>query len=508
MRPRLFLRSLKSRHHSLYTRRFGSQPSSTQRISLKLSTKVPKRTVIEELGRHLANLPRASINAQGGENSDYQHEVAIFASRDFATWLGDENFISGLLGTLFKSNANGKLHSRDLNVLYAVTDGLTPKQVFSEPQTGLSLLYSSANSILPGLWDSDDFGSNVNQDREASVSFLSNPLPRDTRSLEITLPLANTVFQNGRRSTLFASKWQQGDNGIITRTLIQEKRAQKIRPHANSADHTNPILPLLPLTPPRKIIAGLGNIVRQVEVDGSTVPASKELEGLIPRVFDARSKRDQSYSPGPIGVWCWVIPPHVVEKQNLLSLKVFQAESSQSEADVSLEAVGTFSELISSGCRLHKILSGGGGWGLKQGLLSLDPETNYSLPDQDDVEMFIKAFQERDSPNPSEGLVTPGSYLMFCIEPHCTIKEIGSSQQISPATVLGVAPNNDQELDAGNLSDKQVDIVDDHFGVISKTGLFLKALPHMTGINDTDKSARQPQAFTTKVDFPRASFVL
>ena len=97
---------------------------------------------------------------------------------------------------------------------------------------------------------------------------------------------------------------------------------------------------------------------------------------------------------------------------------------------------------------------------------------------------------------------------MFCIEPHCTIKEIGSSQQISPATVLGVAPNNDQELDARNLSGKEVDIIDDHFGVVSKTGLFLKALPHITGINDANKPAEHPQAFTTKVDFPRASFVL
>ncbi|KAI0840686.1 hypothetical protein F5Y06DRAFT_228355 [Hypoxylon sp. FL0890] len=507
MRPRILIRSPLRRHHALYARRFGSQPSSTQKISLTLPAKVPKRVVVEELNRHLANSPGISINTRGGKDPDSQHGAAIFASRDFAPWLGDENFVSALLETLFRSEANGQLNSKDINVLYAVTDGLTPKRLFGEPQAGFSILCGSADTILPGLWDSNDYGSNVNQDREASVSFLSNPLPRDTRPLEITLPLANTVFQNGRRSTLFATRWQEDHNGTMACTLIQEKLAQRIRPGVNSADHTNPILPLLPLTPPRKIVAGLGNIVRQVEVNGSATPASKELEGLIPRVFDARSRRDHSYSPGPIGVWCWVLPPHVVEKQNLLDLEVFQAESSQSEAELTLKALSVFSKLISSGCRLHKILSGGGGWGLKQGLLSLDPETNYSPPDQDDVEMFIKAFQERNSPNPSEGLVTPGSYLMFCIEPYCTREEIGSSQQVGPATALGVAPNNDQELDPGHLPDR-IDIVNDHFGVVSKTGLFLKALPHISSINSTNKPAKQSQAFTTKVDLPRASFLL
>ncbi|OTA93788.1 hypothetical protein M434DRAFT_395323 [Hypoxylon sp. CO27-5] len=507
MRPRILNHHLLSRHHGLYARRFGSQPSCTQKISLILSIKAPKRTVIEELNKHLANSTRKPIDSWEEKGPGCQHGAAIFASRDFATWLDDESFMSGLLKTLSKPSASGHVSPEDVSVLCAVADGLTPKRLFGEPQAGFSILYGSANNILPGLWDSSDFGSNVDQDREASVSFLSKPLPRDTRPLEIALPLANTVFQNGRRSTLFASRWQRDHNGSIARTLMQEKRAQTIRPHANVAGHAAPILPLLPLTPPRKVVAGLGNIVRQVEVDGSPTPASKELEGLIPKVFDHRSKQDASYSPGPIGVWCWVIPPQVVASQNLLDLEVFQTESSQSEAELSLNSMSVFSELISSGCRLHKILSGGGGWGLKQGLLSLDPETNHSPPDQDDIEMFIKAFQERDSPNPSEGLVTPGSYLMFCIEPHCTEKEVGSSQQMIPTTVLGVAPNNDQELNPGGLSDK-IEVVDDHFGVVSKTGLFLKALPHMTGINNANNSAEQPRPFTTKVDFPGASFVL
>ncbi|KAI2777351.1 hypothetical protein F4815DRAFT_297704 [Daldinia loculata] len=500
MRPRIFNCRITTRYHGLYRRSFGSQPCTVEKISLTLSTKVTKQTVINRLNNHSVGSPKVPTSVRNAENFGYG--AAIFASRDFATWLEDENFVRGVLGGLFKSTISMQDNSTPISVLCAVTDGLTPTRLFSEPRTGLSILYGS-NDILPGIWSGDEFGSNISQDRGSSVSFLSDPLPKDTRPLEITLPLANTIFQNGRRSTLIASRWQRDEEVSMARTNIEEKQHQRICLRAASEGHIKPFLPLLPLTPPRKIVAGLGNIVRQVEVNGTTTPASKELESLIPKVFDTRSERDKSYSPGPIGVWCWVIPPDVMEKHNLLGLKVFEAKLSQSEAELSLEAMDVFSELLSSGCRLHKILSGGGGWGLKQGLLSLDPETSYSLPDQDDVEMFIRAFHERNNPNSSEGLVTPGSYLMFCIEPHWTKKEIELSQKITPTTAIGVVENSDQEPDSASLSDK-VDIIDSHFGVVSKTGVFLKAtnLPHAS------ETTKQPQSFTTKVDLPRASFLL
>ncbi|KAI2619950.1 hypothetical protein GGR54DRAFT_647591 [Hypoxylon sp. NC1633] len=507
MRPRIFNRRFMTEYYGPYARRFGTQPAVAKKISLTLGTKTPRRTVIEELNRHLAGSAGKQIDAWQANKPDYG--AAIFASRDLAKWLEDEGFMSGVLESLFQLNTRKHTNAPEINVLYAVTDGLAPGRLFDKPQTGLSILYGSANSILPGLWDSDDFGSNANQDRESSVSFLSNPLRRDTRPLEIRLPLANTMFQNGRRSTLLARRWQPSQNGSMARTTIHEKQTQIIRPPLSLRSHTLPYLPLLPLTPPRKIVAGLGNIVRQVEVNGSPTPASKELEGLIPKVFDSRSVREESYTPGPIGVWCWVIPPHAVEKQNLLDLKVFQAESSQSEAELSLESMNVFSELLSSGSRLHRILSGGGGWGAKQGLLSLDPETKYSLPDQDDVEMFIKAFQERDSPNPSEGLVTPGSYLMFCIEPHLTEREIGHSQTMTPSTALGVAPNTDEELDSASPLTK-VEVIDDHFGVVSKAGLFLETTTPSRKADSSNGSisVELPPAFTTKVDSPRSSFLL
>ncbi|KAI0889128.1 uncharacterized protein GGS22DRAFT_67611 [Annulohypoxylon maeteangense] len=505
MLPRLSTRLPLARYHRLCMRKFSVRAESTQRISLVLSPKTPKQAVIEALSKHFDHSPRKSINISNGG-------AAVFASPNFATWLRDEVFIEDLLRILFNQGDSENTKCESLSALCAVTDGLTPKRLFGEPQTGFSILYDSTDTILPDLRDIEGLQPVTDQDTESSVSFLSKPLPGHIRPLEITLPLANTVFQTGRRTTLFASHWQRDRLGNLGHPQTFMKPTQRICPSTDISDCIRPHIPLLPLIPPRKIVAGFGNIVRQVEVNGFPTPASKELEDLVPKIFDIRFKQDASHSPGPIGVWCWVLPPHVVEKYDLLNFNVFQVESPQSEVKLTFESMDMFSELISSGCRLHKILSGGGGWGLKQGLLSLDPETKFSLPDQDDqddIETFIKAFEDIDNPNPSQGIVTPGSYLMFCIEPHWTEKELGALQHMTPLTALGVASSSDQEPDSANISNG-IEIIDNHFGVVSKTGLFLKttASPYEMSDSDASESTEQPQVFTTKVDSPRAFFVL
>ncbi|KAI0161123.1 hypothetical protein GGR52DRAFT_562971 [Hypoxylon sp. FL1284] len=507
MRPLLFSSRFVSNFRGILLRRFASQHVATEKLTLTIPTKSTKQETINELKRHRISTPATPLGVSNGSSN---HEAAVFASPDFATWLEDENFMSSLLRALFEENGNRRLQSGDsISVLSAVADGLTPRRLFAEPQTGLSILYSS-NSILPNIWDKES-GPGANKDRASSVSFTSFPLPGRTGPLEATLPLANTIFQNGRRSTLFVSRWQRKDNESMLPVAMHEKGSQIIRLPIDRVDHTYPLFPLLPLTPPRKVVAGLGNIVRQVEINGSSTPASKELEDLIPKVFDIRSKLDKYYTPGPMGVWCWVIPPHVMDEQNLAALKVFQAESTQSEAiqseaDLLAEAAVTFTNLLSSKCRLHKILSGGGGWGLKQGLLSLDPETNYSLSDQDDVDMFIKAFQERDKPGTSEGLVTPGSYLMFCIEPHWKMKATELNPRLPGTISLGVAPSNDEDANPARGSEK-MEVIGDEFGIVSKSGLFLTSMDEYDlGSIKSGSTPRPP--FTTKVSIPRASLVV
>ncbi|RYP16452.1 hypothetical protein DL765_005129 [Monosporascus sp. GIB2] len=161
---------------------------------------------------------------------------------------------------------------------------------------------------------------------------------------------------------------------------------------------------------------------------------------------------------------------------------VFRANSSHSEAELATESAEVFSRLTSSGCRLHKIY----------------PETSYTQPEQDDIEMFIKAFQERNSSNPSEGLVTPGSYVLFCIEPYLT-EENMRSRRITPTISLSVAPNKDEGV-ALRDGTEEVEICDDHFGAASTAGLFLRTVPETNGVSTEEHSGEAPQQFTTKIN--------
>jgi hypothetical protein len=102
----------------------------------------------------------------------------------------------------------------------------------------------------------------------------------------------------------------------------------------------------------------MGNILRQVSKSSEgdsddAIPASSELERELPRYVSELGVPHQRVS-----VWALVEPSEL------------SFERGQSSP-------GTVEESIRSGSRLHRVVSGGGGWGKKQGLLSLDPETTF-----------------------------------------------------------------------------------------------------------------------------------
>ncbi|KAI1493764.1 hypothetical protein F5X96DRAFT_620545 [Biscogniauxia mediterranea] len=505
MRPRLFHRGfLANPPYRLHVGYSTTRPLTSGKLSITASSNTPRSRVIRELARYVGKSP---IDPRSSGVDTNGHGAAILASRDFTTWLSDESFMSSVLETLFKSTSDGQTNPQRLDILTGVVDGISSNALHGEPRTGLSILYGLTEDILPNLWDSESLQQTTGESRTASIKFATNPLEGDIRPLELTLPLANTVFQNGRQSTLSVSRWESSPQGPITLKAINHKSTQSIIAYGRPASHTSSHIPLLPITPPRKVIASLGNIVRQVEIDGSATPASRELELLIPKILNIRSERHAAGSSSAVGVWCWVIPAHVVEAKKLLDIKVLSIESLQSEAEVADESMKIFSGLLSAGCRLHKILSGGGGWGIKQGLLSLDPETHGSFSEEDDIEMFLRSFQERNKADSSEGIVTPGSYIMFCIEPQWTEEDAVARQSSTSAQTLslGVAPHRDFVPSSGASTD-EVAVIEGHFGATSAAGLFLRTIPELSGINRQDDTAKSLQPFTTKVDVPRACF--
>ncbi|KAK5628454.1 hypothetical protein RRF57_004169 [Xylaria bambusicola] len=486
MRHRILCQGVRANRNGPQARHIRMQSTISQKLSIIASPKATQRQVLSKLEEHVSQAAKHYDSGMDG--------VAILASKEFTSWIGDNHFMSAFLQTLSPSRST--VTAESLHVLSGVTDGLSPHRLSGELLPGFSILNGPVQKILPSLHQS---GVGFDLDQSSCVSFLTEPLEANTGKLEITVPLANTVFQNGRHTTLSASRWDINKDGSIVSMENVPKTAQDIVTINDPAKFTSAMIPLLPLTPPRKIIAGLGNIVRQLEVDGSTTPASKELEAILPKISEERSQHQPSL-PSPLGVWCWVIPPHVAETKRFGDLQLFKAGSSQTEIDIIMNSNGLFSELLSSGCRLHKILSGGGGWGLKQGLLSLDPETSFPVPGRDDdMEMFIRSFEQRNNAEANTGLASPGWSLLFCVEPRVTSTEALSGQWLASAKSwhFGVAPHLDHALSPSSQPGL-VEIINDHFGISSAAGLYLKTHP--------GKEIAYKQGFTTKIDVPGSYF--
>lgn len=65
-------------------------------------------------------------------------------------------------------------------------------------------------------------------------------------------------------------------------------------------------------------------------------------------------------------------------------------------------------------------MSGGGGWGDKKGLLSLDPQTKFSTTDDEDIDSFARSFLGQHSGSDKTGgsgdILSPGDYVSFFVD--------------------------------------------------------------------------------------------
>lgn len=178
---------------------------------------------------------------------------------------------------------------------------------------------------------------------------------------EVGLRLASTIFVNGNEHTLFGMRWTY--DPALDRVALDQSidLSSCVITSTTDAVHNAFELPLHPVGQRRKVISGMGNILRQLAKSAddaksdTPMPASSELEKELPRYIDEHDIVDQRVS-----VWALVETP---------------------EMDISNEASSVqdrLSQSLRAGGKLHHVMSGGGGWGKKQGLLSLDPEISFS----------------------------------------------------------------------------------------------------------------------------------
>lgn len=239
--------------------------------------------------------------------------VVILATPEFAEWIEEPAFISDILSALTRAQAEG-LPPLELDVVCACIDQVSfpfdyLPYVFCEranPHPGISILQGRSDLLLPGLWD-DQVASSTHNEMLSTITVASS---RD--STKVDMPLANTLFTNGRKSTLLVSRWQiqsPESKKRSERSFIQVKSKEKVNQVINAlndmtSDKPRTFIAATPITPARRITSGLGNIVRQLDFGDNIGPASRELEQVVNKYVEHQTVAKKK----TIEVWALIVP--------------------------------------------------------------------------------------------------------------------------------------------------------------------------------------------------------
>ncbi|KAK2802560.1 hypothetical protein FQN51_004352 [Onygenales sp. PD_10] len=300
----------------------------------------------------------------------------------FAPWIGHQSsFLQSSMTRIFQNRKPSTATSAGDNAYYAVVavvdklstldsnkkpqDTIFQQEVWDHGSEGISLLIVSKDMLAGQVPKSTQTRDMSTPEVEPIFCYQFQGPMESSRSIssEMGIRIANTLFVNGKPRTMFASCWND-DSGSATLTmdkaydLIGCQISGSEKPHNITAQ-----IPLEPITKPREIVTSMGNIISQLSKgDGSaaTIPASAELEKLIPEYI-----KENNISSQKLAVWA-LIRPQIPDGEVPASLT-----SALLDANIPTH----------ERARLHRVVSGGGGWGKKQGLLSLDPEYSYQTSD-------------------------------------------------------------------------------------------------------------------------------
>lgn len=253
----------------------------------------------------------------------------------------------------------------------------------------------------------------------------------------VQLPLAHTIFSNGLPSTLTHTRYHFDPlTGNLRKSESHSLESQEIRlPPTRGLESVVLDTNLVPLTPARPVRTWMGNIIRTLSPTmfrdemkkpikrtsgpdsppADSLPASQELEEAVSRYFE-----ENSLTPQPVQVWALVIPRkhfrYSRDRKRILTFKpgvTIDGELRELRLGVS--------HFLRDGARMHRVLSGGGGWGKKAGLLSLDPDVEYSTRNLRDEKGWQFDFDGTDPDSAIQqhqkealgDIIHPGDGVMF-----------------------------------------------------------------------------------------------
>ena len=447
-----------------------------------------------------------------------KQSTVILATSSFATWLGDDSFIASCLPLLTTPIAKSKKPRKparvqeeetfrevEMDVLCACVDGISPHVnrmpyvVGHHAGEGFSILQGRTRDILPDLWMSEGSNTAKSPTMTATLTF-TKPREADKAHIRTILPLANTLFSNGKHSTLLVSKWR-ANKGSFLKVASLEKSNQEIHAFDVPTEVPPPSIsvPATPLTPARRIVSGLGNIVKQIDlVDEGCRPASHELEANIDEYL-AQTRMEKS----TIAVWALIVPSNLPKPP-----PEFELMTRPSEIKTQWRGIHPNPDFIGhwmrQGAKLCRVLSGGGGWGIKQGLLSLDPQTTFSTVSEARFDFSTGSLKDQRE-LALGNIAEVGAFIQFFVAtpavPAATLSTIPYRDAWRRTTVIGTVPStiDDQLLEDTSPSKRDNSVyIPGHFGAVSESGIFLSTLPKEEAESSGDKDI----IIHTKIDLP------
>ena len=432
----------------------------------------------------LSTLP--PIRIPSSRNSSSPTALLLLLTPSFAPWLdASRHFVERLVNKLSPNP------SCFLQVVTAIVDRLPQLEQEDE---GISFLLSPHVTVRGKAAESRQWRRRSSIGVQESVLALS--IQTATTNHAIGLRLANTTFINGKEHTLLGTCWPAAAG---TTERIVDLTKCLVRLATVGSVHGTGRFPLYPVSRSRKVISCMGNILRQLSADedGTIMPASFELESELPRYISAHDIDDQRVS-----VWA------LLETRGGGAATPEPSNANESDNNVRI------SESLRSGGKLLRVMSGGGGWGKKQGLLSLDPETDFLSSDHDadshpllelndlvcgGIDKHPSFESDDDDQLPSlSNLVEPGDYVQFfvSVEPadhEFSVKEDGDAASFCFGVLSDKKEEEEEEEKVVNAMDqdmyqkKDLIALPRHFGALSEKAITYSSQSVATGTTSSTK---------------------
>ncbi|KAI9764221.1 MAG: hypothetical protein M1840_008611 [Geoglossum simile] len=404
-------------------------------------------------------------------------------------------------------------------------EGLSVLVMVSDPKSQSAYHQQSAieaESAGPGPDPGTEEGKHISFFIPAKLD-LPQPLTTYHHFQRAIVPLANTIFQNGQRSTLLLSHWSRARNSQELRCipLLGIKGSNIFLPRDFNEWRFVSHIPLISVTVPRRIAASFGNIIRQISLDPiqtlegegtdipftTVVPASQELESAVQAYFER-----QSLEPHKVTIWALVTPQEHISREYL---GVYEDNTARNEHWLLSEKPHRLGRPIQMKFRdcLHRVLSGGGGWGKKQGLLALDPE--ISCRERGGRPSELETGEEHGRQVALSEIAKPGDFVQFFIQhPMPNPMQDGSDVRFpQSAIVFGSVPSSideipDEDFNPPPQCQGQLEVIKDQFGALSEHGIVHQRVSSaISKCDGRGPQLRQPDFIEqTKIDVPYSKF--